>query len=63
MMTECNNNSRECSNTHPCVCKNVKCEFHGRCCDCIARHLGHGSLPHCADPVLQAKLDAARSDN
>ncbi len=46
-----------CSNTHPCPCANVKCENHGRCCDCLANHLSHGGLPACARAVVNQEKD------
>ncbi len=49
---------RPCSNTHECTCRNVNCERHGRCCDCIAAHLSHGSLPNCVPDELKAPKKA-----
>ena len=36
-----------CSNTHPCSCPNTGCKNHGRCCECVANHVGKGNTPLC----------------
>ena len=36
-----------CENTRSCVCRNVKCKNHGRCCACVANHRAQWNLPFC----------------
>ena len=36
-----------CSNTHECPCKNLKCPNRAKCCDCVANHASKGVLPAC----------------
>lgn len=30
-----------------CPCKNVECENHGKCCQCVKSHREKGYLPAC----------------
>ena len=39
--------SAECSNNRPCTCPKTDCKNYGKCCDCVAAHLGYGSPPNC----------------
>ena len=34
-------------NVKECLCTNVECENHRKCCDCVANHREKGNLPVC----------------
>jgi len=42
---------KECSNlkenNEKCPCKEIDCERHGTCCECIRFHKSRGSPPAC----------------
>ncbi|MCL2056295.1 MAG: DUF6485 family protein [Oscillospiraceae bacterium] len=33
-----------------CCCPRTACKNHGRCCDCVAKHRGEGTMPFCMFP-------------
>ncbi len=40
-----------------CSCPNVKCEWHGRCTECVALHRHYKNhLPVCLQPIVTEKL-------
>ena len=42
-----------------CTCPYVRCEWHGRCRECVALHRYHAShLPCCLQPLLRDKITA-----
>ena len=41
-----------------CPCPNVKCEWHGKCKECVAIHRFHKNhLPNCLKPLIKDELE------
>lgn len=47
--------TKACSNERECICTNVGCKNHGRCCDCVANHRAKGNLPVCLAQMMAGK--------
>lgn len=43
-----------------CTCPKTKCEWHGRCMECVALHRYHADhMPNCLQQVFNDRLKAA----
>lgn len=38
------------ANSSRCTCTYTSCSRHGKCCECLRYHWGHGELPGCLFP-------------
>ncbi len=42
-----------CPNTIACACPNTSCQNHGKCCECINKHMSYDQVPFCLFPDNQ----------
>lgn len=45
-------------NVEFCSCKKEECNSHGKCCECLRKHLAINSLPSCCREVAAAVYKA-----